>query len=300
MAMISSRRNHLKRGISAMSMVALAWGTQASASILDVTDPSFDDSGPGNYAYPTSGDFKPGAFDIQRFQMFDDGTTVYFLLTTRDLSPTFGSPLGAQLIDVYLHDPTALAADTSTSSAFPTRNYQIASADAWSRLIEVQGFGQRYVDAHGNTLGTISISTDSSARTIIFSVPAATLGHPGPGWDAVVVLTGQDGFSSDQARGFAPTPQSFQFGVCATASADPHCTVDPLTVPKIMDTITPFGVSQATELDYTLGPVVLMGIPIPGGSLGPPPSAPEPGTLALLGLGLAGLAAARRRKITAH
>ena len=30
-----------------------------------------------------------------------------------------------------------------------------------------------------------------------------------------VVLTGQDGFSSDQARGFQPTAQEFQFGVCA-------------------------------------------------------------------------------------
>jgi glucoamylase len=67
-----------------------------------------------------------------------------------------------------------------------------------------------------------------------------------------VVLTGQDGFSSDQARGFAPTLQEFQFGVCATASADPHCTVDPGTVPTAMDVITPAGVSQATELDYTV------------------------------------------------
>src|SRR5512132_3544521 len=72
----------------------------------------------------------------------------------------------------------------------------------------------------------------------------------GPGWGFTVVLTGQDSFSSDQARGFVPTPQEFQCGVCATASADPHCPVDPGTVPKAMDVITPPGVSQATELDY--------------------------------------------------
>ena len=34
--------------------------------LLDVTDPNDDDNGPGNYAYPTSGAFHPGAFDIQR------------------------------------------------------------------------------------------------------------------------------------------------------------------------------------------------------------------------------------------
>jgi len=78
-----------------------------------------------------------------------------------------------------------------------------------------------------------------------------------------VALTGQDGFSSDQARGFASTPQPYGFGVCAAASSDPHCTVDPNTVPKVIDVLTPTGVSQAVELDYTLGPVVLKGVFIP-------------------------------------
>ncbi len=72
------------------------------------------------------------------------------------------------------------------------------------------------------------------------------------------MLTGQDGFSSDQARGFQTMPQGFQFGVCATASSDPHCTVNPSTVPKAMDTLTAPG-----ELDYTLHPVVLSKVTIP-------------------------------------
>jgi len=68
-------------------------------------------------------------------------------------------------------------------------------------------------------------------------------------WGFAVYLTGQDGFSPDQARGFAPIPQEFQFGVCAAPSSDPHCTVDPGTVPKAMDVITPAGVFQVDELD---------------------------------------------------
>ena len=42
--------------------------------IFDVTDPNGDDNGPGNYAYPTSSNFKPGAFDIQEFQVYDAGS----------------------------------------------------------------------------------------------------------------------------------------------------------------------------------------------------------------------------------
>ena len=229
--------------------------------LLDVTDPDGDDNGPGNYAYPTSANFHPGAFDIQRFQVYDSGADVTFRLQTRDLSETFGSPLGAQLVDVYVRVPGA--STTSTAAAHPLRNFTIAPAFAWSRLIQVQGFGQRYVDAGGNTLGTASISANPISRFITFSVPKASLGTPGPGWGFTVVLTGQDGFSPDQARGFAPTPQDFQFGVCATASADPHCTFDPSLVPKAVDVITAPGVQQATMLDYTLGPVVLTGVALP-------------------------------------
>ncbi len=250
-------------GATAHASRTVVYDFVPGTKLLDVSDPSNDDNGPGNYAYPTASDFKPGAFDLQDFQVYDDGSNVIFRVQTRDLTPTFGSPLGAQLVDVYVHDPSAQPADTSTAASFPQRNYSIAAAGAWDRLIEVQGFGQRYVDAHGNTLGTVDIRANQVSRYITFSVAKASLGQPGPGWGFTVVLTGQDGYSPDQARGFASTPQPYQFGVCASASSDPHCTADPGTVPKAVDVLVPGGVSQATELDYTLGPVVLQPVVMP-------------------------------------
>jgi carbohydrate-binding DOMON domain-containing protein len=230
--------------------------------VFDVSDPAGDDTGPGNYAYPTAGDFKPGAFDLQRFQVYDAGSDVIFRVQTRDLTPTFGSPEGAQLVDVYVHQPGA--APTSTAAANASRNFTIAPAFAWSRLLQVQGFGQRYEDAAGHTVGTIAISANALSRIITFTVSKASLGGtPGAGWSFVVVLTGQDGFSGDQARGFQATPQAFQFGVCAAGVVDPHCGVDPGTVPKAIDVLTPPGVAQSTELDYVLGPAVLQGVTVP-------------------------------------
>src|SRR6185369_1448678 len=199
--------------------------------LLDTTDPAGDDNGPGNYAYPTSSNFQAGAYDLTDFQVYDTGTTVTFRVQTRDLTPTFGSPLGAQLVDVYVHEPGA--SPTSTAASFGSRNYQIAPAYAWSRLLEVQGFGQRYVDAtNTNTVGTITISANEISRYITFRVSKASLGGtPGSGWSFTVVLTGQDGFSADQARGFQPTPQPFQFGVCAPGGSAPLCSIDPTTIP---------------------------------------------------------------------
>ena len=183
-----------------------------------------------------------------------------FRAQTKDLTPTFGSPLGAQLVDIYVHTPDAAA--TSTAAAFPTRNYSIAPADAWSRLVEVQGFGSRFVDAQGATLGQLTPTGNDVSRYVTVAVPKAALGGtPTPDWRFTVTLAGQDGYSADLARGFAPTPQPYAFGVCAQGGSGPRCTADPATVPKVLDTLTPVGVEQATELDYTAGPVVLRGVP---------------------------------------
>jgi carbohydrate-binding DOMON domain-containing protein len=233
----------------------------AGTLVFDVTDPDGDDNGPGNYAYPTFSGFHPGAFDLQEFQIYDAGDKVIFRVKTRALSETFGSPLGAQLVDVYVHVPGA--ASTSTAAAHPERMFSILPGFAWSRLIQVQGFGQRYEDANGTTLGTVSISANPVSRFITFSVPKASLGTPASGWAFTVVLTGQDGFSDDKARDFAPIPEDFKFGVCAAHSSDAHCTADPASVPKAIDVLTPPGVQQSVELDYTLGDVELAGVTMP-------------------------------------
>jgi glucan 1,4-alpha-glucosidase len=264
-------------GATAHDQRSIVFDFTPGTVLLNVTDPTGDDNGPGNYAYPTAPDFHAGAFDITAFKVIlsPDGSTVTFKLQTADLSPTFGSPLGAQLVDVYVHDPSATTTSTLASFATSTppsnpRNYSIASGSAWSRLLEVQGFGQRYIDAHSTTVGTIKISANAISRYITFSVPTSSLVStagevPGSGWGFTVVLTGQNGFSPDQARGFTSTPEGFMFGVCAATANlnDPHCTFDPTKVPKAMDVITPPGVNQSTELDYTLGPVVIQGVFIP-------------------------------------
>jgi len=102
-----------------------------------------------------------------------------------------------------------------------------------------------------------------ASRYITMFVPLAALGTPGPGWKFAVVLHGQDGYSGDQARGFQPTPQDYQFGLCASGGASPICSIDPGTAPKAMDVITPAGVDQFVQLDPTQGPVRIEGVAVP-------------------------------------
>jgi glucoamylase len=232
------------------------------SSVLDVPDPAGDDNGPGTYQYPTDPQFRPGAFDLTQFQVISDGTFAYVRVTLANLDPTFGQVDGAQMLDVYVHQPGAPV--TSTQAAFPQRNYAIASSGAWSQRVEVQGFAAPvWVDASGNSVGNPFVLASQSDRTITIALPEAQFGTPGSGWGFSVVLTGQDGFSPDQARGFAPTPQTFLFGVCADGGTESICSADPATVPKAIDVITPAGTSQTTELDPTLGPVAIQPVTVP-------------------------------------
>ena len=240
---------------------AVSSETLTGTQLLDVTDPVGDDHGPGTFQYPTSTDFKDGAFDLTRFQVVQDGATTYLRAKVRDLSPTFGNALGAQLLTVFVHEP---GSPGSTRPLFASRNYSVASADAWARAVQVRGFDEtRVYDASGAQIGTASAQASQLAGTITVSVPTALLGAtPGSGWTFTVVLHGQDGLVQDNARTFAETAQRFQFGRCATAGdPDPRCGVPVGQLPKAMDVLVPPGVTQAQELDPT-APVVLRGIPI--------------------------------------
>ena len=231
-------------------------------SVLDVADPTGDDDGPGTYQYPTDSSFVAGSFDLTRFQVLSDGTYAYLRVTLRTLVPTFGALDGAQLLDVYVHTPNATA--TSTAAAYTSRNYTIAASGAWSQRVEVQGFAAPvWVNAGGTAVGTPFVLPVQSDRTITVALPEAQFGTPGSGWGFSVVLTGQDGFSPDQARAFTATPGAFTFGVCAAGNNAPICSVNPTTVPKAMDVITPTGVSQATELNPVPGPVVIQPVTVP-------------------------------------
>jgi glucoamylase len=234
-------------------------------TVLDVPDPVGDDNGPGTYQYPTSSNFQPGAFDLTRLQVSQDAGNVYIRVTIRNLAPTFGSAFGAQLLDIYVRNPNATS--FSTAGAYPQLNYGIASASAWSERLEAQGFASPvWVGPSGGSVGAAQFVVDSTGNTATLVMPIARFGTVGSGWVFTVALTGQNGFNSYQARDFTQPAQAFTFGVCpANDTTDAICKLDPNTVPKVMDTITPPGVSQATELDPTKNPggVQLQGVTVP-------------------------------------
>jgi glucoamylase len=233
-------------------------GTQ----VLNVSDPTGDDNGPGTYQYPTASDFAPGGFDLTGLKVSQTGTDVYIQTSIKNLVPTFGNSFGAQLLDLYVRDPSA--SSTSTSAAYPQLNYSVTPTDAWSERLEAQGFAPTiWVNAAGTSLGSVQQVVDDASGTITLIVPQSAFGTVGSGWVFTIALAGQNGYNSYEARDFTATPGAYTFGVCASGGTSPICSVSPSTVPYVIDTITPPGVSQDTELDPTRGPVELSGVTVP-------------------------------------
>jgi len=262
--------------------------------VLNVAGPENGGYGPGTYAYPTATNsngtpiFPPGSFQLSGMTVIDSGSTVTFQVGIANMVNTFGSPDGAQLVDIYIHSPAGSIPRgelQSTSAANPW-NYSIAPADAWNQLIEVDGFGTgagTYYDfglawvtpssesaglLGSESVGTPEVSVASLSPTstgetpgvISITVPSSLLGAPTgslswSGWTFTVTLMGQDGIGGYyDARPFTATPGPYTFGVCSQAVAtEPTppaiCSVSPAAVPYVMDTIPPVGVDVTSELD---------------------------------------------------
>jgi glucoamylase len=297
----------LQTGTDSIEVASTAGAAGTSEAIFTVTDlyvpgtvvltapPAPDGgSGPGTYAYPTATNsdgspvFAPDSFRLNGLTVINSGSTVTFQIGIANLQSTFGSLLGAQLIDLYIHAPSGSvpAGETQSTGAAGAFNYSIAPADAWNQLIEVDGFGtDDWVTPGSSTAGISGSSTVGTPQVsvaqlspsgsdtpglVTITVPTAALGTPGSGWTFTVTLTGQDGFGVDDARTFAATPQAYQFGVCSVAVAGESpppaiCGYNPANVPFVLDTIPPAGVSVQTELDPTQNPagVELQGVTVP-------------------------------------
>jgi glucoamylase len=234
-------------------------------TVLNDTDPTGDDNGPGTYQYPTSTDFAPGSFDLTDLKVSQTGTDVYVQVKIANLVNTFGNDFGAQLLDIYVRNPSAssFSTDAAYTGTAPNTglNYSIASNSAWSERLEAQGFASPiWVNASGTSLGNPQFVVDDPSGTATLILPQSTFGTVTTGWVFTVALTGQDGFNANEARNFTQPAGAFTFGVCPANDDAKICAFNPNNVPNVIDTITPPGVSQDTELDPTLGAVELQGV----------------------------------------
>lgn len=192
-----------------------------TVSLLDVTDPTGDDTGPGTYTYPTDAVFKPGNFDITNFQVGTDDDNVVFRFTMAGPvdNPWDGTNgLSLQTFDIYVDKD----GDGQGGVAFlPGRNLAAAEGSAWDYAITVEGWESK-IFAPGEEGPTeiagpadFQVVTDSGQQKVTIRVPKSILGDDPEAWRYAAMVMSQEGFPSAgvlRIRDVAPSAEQWRIG----------------------------------------------------------------------------------------
>ena len=219
-------------------------------TVLDVTDPDGDDNGPGTYAYPTSRQLQAGR--VRPAAVPGDRGRRQRPAAGQGAGPVADVRLGRSAPSCSTCTCTRRAGADLDRRGVP--DPQLHDRGGLGLVPADRGAGLRRPGVRrraGTSLGTVSVQASQASGFITVIVPLAALGTPGPGLEVHGRAARPGRVLARPGPRLPPTPQDFQFGVCAVGGTSPICAVDPNTVPKAMDVLTPAGVSQADELDPT-------------------------------------------------
>ncbi|MBN2055235.1 hypothetical protein JW905_09955 [bacterium] len=167
----------------------------AAAVMMDVTDPAGDDTGDGDYTYPTNAAFAGGGMaDMLAFKMFYDQTTITFKVTFKNLVDPWN--YGNRL--TYL----AIAVDTAEGGGGELGNMANARLHRSAEFVVYAGGNEAEVwdlrTGNGKKVknaGAICFG-DSATEEMTIMVPVAVLGTPASGWHLAVAAGIQEDFGA--------------------------------------------------------------------------------------------------------
>jgi len=199
-------------------LVILATSTplEGQRVLVSVSDPEGDDRGPGYYGYPTNPVFKPGVFDMVKFEVVDEGARISFRVTFKELGGNpWGGPNGFSLQNIQIYVRT-------TQTGLPSRtdtlglNVVFAPSYAWHfAIIIVPGWEEKIVPEgqrsgiyyYGYSIvqdGVLVVKVDGN--TIIASVDKKAVIDVDnvASWTIVVAVASYDGFGPNRVRPVGP------------------------------------------------------------------------------------------------
>ncbi|HSN95117.1 MAG TPA: glucodextranase DOMON-like domain-containing protein, partial [Anaerolineaceae bacterium] len=194
--------------------------------ILDVSDPSGDDKGPGTYAYPKDNIFIPGVFDLTAFSVGSDGPNLVFTFEIKGpITNGWNSPAGysVQTFDVYIDkDP---GKSTGERILLPGRNAALPKDYGWEVALWAEGWQPKIVfpgEKAGSPVANDELSSGikqvlgSGKNAVIVIVPLAAFGEGDPKtWAYAATVTGQEGYPAEgvwRIRDVKAVAEQYKFG----------------------------------------------------------------------------------------
>ena len=173
-----------------------------TAALLDVTDPTGDDTGPGSYTYPTDAVFQPGNFDITNFQVGADDENIVFRFTLAGPvdNPWDGTNgLSLQTFDIYIDQD---GNGQGGVALLPGRNLALSEGSTWDFAITIEGWESKIFapGEEGATEiagpGDFEVITDPGQQKVTIRVPKSILGDTPEAWRYAAMVMSQEGFPS--------------------------------------------------------------------------------------------------------
>ena len=188
--------------------------------LLEISDPSGDDHGPGTYTYPTDAVFTAGSYDIQSFQVgFDEQNIVFRFFLGGPINNSWDSPngLSIQTFDIYLDTD---GDGQGGQALLPGRNLSVRQA-AWDYAITVEGWEygiytpgeegpQRIAES-----SEFQVAVDPGQQRVSIRIPKSLLGENPEDWRYAAVVLSQEGFPSGgvmRVRDVLPTAEQWRIG----------------------------------------------------------------------------------------
>jgi len=208
---------------------------KAQNPTIQVPDPTGDDKGPGYYGYPTADVFKPGVFDIVRFEAYVDDKAVTFKVYFKDLG---GNPWNGkngfclQQVHIYIHADAAANIPARVSAIGLNLNfdpswawhYAVLIGPCWETPPQPLPSGQCAViyRPFDEIVQDDKFRVAVDGNAIVATIDRALFAYGDPAnikdWRIVVIATSHDGFGPLKIRPVGLSKGDWVIWATATAN----------------------------------------------------------------------------------
>lgn len=201
---------------------------QPASKVLEFVDPEGDDDGTGTLTYPTNSVFQPGAFDIVKFEVWQDNVYVYFKTYFRNLGGNpWGGPNGFSLQHLQIYVLTTMANLPLNKATFGLNveisygwNYAFVAIPGWGDQPYPDGEVSAMFAGDGSRVADEKSAPDmfdayAEDNAIVVKVAKSLLQDVENinKWKYVVTVASYDGYGEMKIRGINPgDSQEWAFG----------------------------------------------------------------------------------------
>ncbi|GEM_PF-2064716 len=222
-------------------------GSTSEGPILNmsISDPEGDDYGPGTYTYPTNEVFKPGDFDLLKFEARSEGDTYIFRWQLKNVDNPWNGAWGIskQVLMVFVDNR-----DGGTDEGLEGMNGMFTNDFKWDEGIKLEGWESKLYTVEGGEIAEADLKEVGATSTVTYGengwievrIPKEAIGEIGKGAKVVAMVLGQDGYGPGRIRQVKAKAEEWAFGGGSDGNEDPN----------IIDLIVPEGYKQEEVLDW--------------------------------------------------